>query len=96
MKTQKRCQFKQSQGGHNRCQSFGSILLPFSSAAIEGLKRDIMTGLNQDDVASVVRTDDVIMKFATRLHFQHSHAKHRFPYIKWSGVSSCLTAHQHI
>jgi len=78
----KKCPFKQSHSGHSRCQGFGSILLPFSSAASEGLKRDIMTGLNQDDVASVVRTDDVIMKFASRLHFQHSHAKHRFPYIK--------------
>ena len=38
--------------------------------------------MNQDHVTATVRVDDLIMKFASRLHFKHGHLKHRFPYIK--------------
>ena len=81
-KHQKKCPFKPPESSNKRCQGSGSLLLPFSSEASEGLKRDIMTAMNQDDVTSVVRVDDLIMKFGSRLHFKHSHVKHRFPYIK--------------
>ena len=80
----KTCPFKHSASsdGHNRRQGSSSLLLPFSTEASSGLKRDIMSGMNQDDVTAAVRVDDLIMKFGSRLHFKHGHLKHRFAYIK--------------
>jgi len=84
-KHQKHCPFKSSSEANadsRHCQGNGSLLLPFSSEASEGLKQDILSVMYQDEVTAAVRTDDLIMKFGTRLHFKHGHLQHRRQYIR--------------
>ena len=84
-KHQKTCPFKpdsQTDHGGHRCQARGGLLLPFSPEASEELKRDIMSVMHQDEVTDAVRTDDLIMKFGSRLHFKHGHLQHRWQYIR--------------
>jgi hypothetical protein len=84
-KLKTKCPFKPDDvklGGNHSCQGRGSLLLPFSKEASEGVKRDIMNVMNQNKVAAAVRTDDLIMKFDSRLHFKHGHLQHRWQYIR--------------
>jgi hypothetical protein len=81
----KKCPFmrdvKEDSSSH-RCQGKSSLLLPFSAEASEELRRHIMSGMNQNEVTAAVRTDDLIMKFGSRLHFKHGHLQHRFQYVR--------------
>ena len=84
-KHKKNCPFKpdsQAEAGSRHCQGSGSLLLPFSSEASEGLKRDVLSAMHQDEVTAAVRTDDLIMRFGSRMHFKHGHIQHRQQYIR--------------
>jgi len=83
-KHKKTCPFErdsQAENSSSYCQGSGSLLLSFLPEASEGLKRDIMSVMQQDEVTAAVRTDDLIMKFGNRLHFKHGHLQHRRQYI---------------
>ena len=84
-KHKKKCPFKPdttSDDSYGHCQGRGSLLLPFSSEASDGLKNDVISVMNQDVVTAAVRMDDLIMKFGSRLHFTHGHIRHRWQYIR--------------
>ena len=84
-KHKKMCPYKpdsQTDSAHHHHQARGSLLLPFSPDATEGLKRDILSVMHQDEVTAALRVDSLIMKFGSRLHFRHGHLPHRWPYIR--------------
>ena len=86
-KHKKTCDFKpssQADVDHDskHCQGAGSLLLPYSCEAGEDFKREVMSTMHQDEVTAAMRTDDLIMKFGTRLFFKHGHLVHRKQYIR--------------
>ena len=87
-KHKKTCDFKPSSSqadvdhDSKHCQGAGSLLLPYSCEAGEDFKREVMSTMHQDEVTAAMRTDDLIMKFGTRLFFKHGHLVHRKQYIR--------------
>ena len=84
-KHKKNCPFKpnlQRDENGRHCQGRGGLLLPISNKASEGLKRDVLSVMHQDEVTAAFRTDDLIMKFGSGLYFQHGHHPHRWQNIR--------------
>jgi len=73
-KHRKACKFKPSPdtGAANtvchRAQARAGLLLPISSEASDGFIRDILGAMNQGVVTSLIRTDDLIVQFGSRLY----------------------------
>jgi len=61
----KSCAFKpefQTSTADGHHQARGILLLPFSPDASDGLKRDVLSVMHQDEVTTALRLDSLIMK----------------------------------
>lgn len=85
-KHRQNCTFKSlvesnKQGSRRRLQSRSALLMPITCDASEGLKKNVIAKMNQDEIARVICTDVVILQYGSRLYAKHGHQVHRRQFI---------------
>ncbi len=80
-KHQNNCELVVQKKRHCNVQARGSLLLPISQEMSENFRCNVLGIMRQDDIARVVRSDNIIIQFGEKLYKKHGHKKHLHGYI---------------
>lgn len=57
-------------------------MLPVAATTSDGLRKKVLVNMTEDRIKAAAISDELIMKYASRLYFTHARDKHKFDYIK--------------